>query len=53
MTIKEEVCPRCGAPLGEHTYEKEGVRYCCEPCATGGTCECESEGKHTGERHPG
>ena len=21
-------------------YDKAGIKYCCEPCATGGQCEC-------------
>jgi hypothetical protein len=41
MAKKEELCPVCGCTIvpGEG-YEKEGVMYCCEPCATGGQCEC-------------
>jgi hypothetical protein len=42
MAEKEELCPVCGCTIfpGEG-YEREGVMYCCEPCATGkGQCEC-------------
>ncbi len=34
-----QVCPECGCSVREG-FEKEGVVYCCEPCATGGECEC-------------
>lgn len=40
--MAEQLCPVCGCTItpGE-AYEKEGVMYCCEPCATGeGQCEC-------------
>ncbi|MDY6918074.1 MAG: metallothionein [Chloroflexota bacterium] len=37
----EQLCPRCGCPIGQDGYELGGVTYCCEPCATGsGPCEC-------------
>ncbi len=34
--MAEQLCPVCGCTItpGE-AYEKEGVMYCCEPCATG------------------
>jgi len=37
----EQICPVCGCTIGDEAYEKEGVKYCCEPCAAGeGQCEC-------------
>ena len=38
----EQLCPVCGCTIiPDETYEKEGVKYCCEPCATSqGQCEC-------------
>lgn len=37
----EQICPVCGCTIEESGYEKEGIKYCCEPCATGSTsCEC-------------
>jgi len=36
----EEICPACGCTIAVDAYEKEGVKYCCEPCATSGQCEC-------------
>ncbi len=35
-----QVCPECGCHIGAGSYEKEGVVYCCQPCATGEECEC-------------
>jgi len=38
--MKEQLCPVCGCTIVGKGYEKEGVKYCCEPCATdGGPCE--------------
>jgi hypothetical protein len=37
---EEEVCPVCGCTIVDEGYEKGGVVYCCEPCASGGQCEC-------------
>jgi hypothetical protein len=37
----EQLCPVCGCTIVGEGYEKEGVKYCCEPCAAGGgPCEC-------------
>lgn len=36
----KQVCPECGCSILAEGYEKDGVLYCCEPCATGGECEC-------------
>ena len=37
----EQLCPVCGCTIVGEGYEKEGVKYCCEPCAADGTpCEC-------------
>jgi hypothetical protein len=38
--MAEQLCPVCGCVISDKAYEKEGVKYCCEPCATGGQCEC-------------
>ena len=38
--MPEQICPVCGCDVGEQMYEREGIVYCCEPCATGGVCEC-------------
>jgi hypothetical protein len=37
----EQLCPVCGCTIAEAGHEKEGVTYCCEPCATDSTvCDC-------------
>jgi len=37
----EQVCPVCGCTVVEDGFEKEEVKYCCEPCTTGSaSCEC-------------
>lgn len=36
----EKICPACGCVSGSDTYEKDGVFYCCEPCAISNECEC-------------
>ncbi len=38
--MAEQLCPTCGCHIGVDAYEKDGVLYCCQPCATGGQCEC-------------
>ncbi|MFH0768228.1 MAG: hypothetical protein V1932_01515 [Chloroflexota bacterium] len=40
--MAEQICPVCGCTINpDEGYEKEGITYCCEPCATGeGQCEC-------------
>jgi hypothetical protein len=39
--MTEELCPVCGCTIEGQGYEKDDVRYCCEPCASGrGPCEC-------------
>ena len=35
----EQLCPTCGCSIVEG-HEKEGVTYCCVPCATREQCEC-------------
>ena len=35
----EQLCPACGCHIAGSGYESEGVVYCCEPCASGSTCE--------------
>ena len=36
----EDRCPICNCPIGDTCIIKDGVAYCCEPCATGGICQC-------------
>lgn len=36
----EQICPACGCYISGEGHKKKGVVYCCEPCATGGACEC-------------
>ena len=38
--MAEQLCPVCGCTIGDEAYEKEGVIYCCESCATGEQCDC-------------
>jgi len=38
--MEEETCPECGCMIEENAFEKEGITYCCEACATGCECEC-------------
>lgn len=39
--MTEQLCPVCGCVIEGKGYEKEGIKYCCEACATdGGQCEC-------------
>jgi len=38
--MTEQLCPACGCAIVGTSHEAEGVIYCCEPCASGGTCEC-------------
>jgi hypothetical protein len=40
MVWAEQICPACGCAITDESYEKGGVLYCCEPCATGAQCEC-------------
>ena len=37
---EQQTCPECGCDIDADAYEKEGVVYCCEPCATDCECEC-------------
>jgi hypothetical protein len=37
--MAEQICPGCGCIFVEG-YEKDGVRYCCQPCAEREQCEC-------------
>lgn len=40
--MAERICPVCGCVIEGTGYEKGGVTYCCEPCASGnGACECQ------------
>lgn len=38
--MTEQLCPVCSCVVIGTGYEKEGVTYCCEPCASGGRCVC-------------
>ncbi len=39
--MTDQLCPVCGCSIVGEGYEKDGVRYCCEPCADGGgSCDC-------------
>ena len=38
--MKQTLCPACGCQIVNGGYEKNGVRYCCEPCAGGSTTAC-------------
>ena len=37
---EEQICPSCGCVSNADAYEKDGVVYCCEPCAENDQCEC-------------
>jgi len=41
MVEQKQICPACGCTVVGGGYEKEGVKYCCEPCASGGSSACE------------
>lgn len=38
--MAEQLCPVCGCAVVDPGYEKKGITYCCEPCASGSSCEC-------------
>ena len=38
--MAEEICSQCGCEIEDDACEKDGVLYCCEPCATSCECEC-------------
>jgi hypothetical protein len=38
--MTQQICPVCGCDIGGEGYKKEGVVYCCEPCAESGACKC-------------
>ncbi len=40
MAEQIQICPTCGCAITGEGHAKEGVLYCCKPCATGGQCEC-------------
>ena len=39
--MAEEICPTCGCTVDKDRFEKEGVAYCCAPCANGEKCTCD------------
>ncbi len=41
--MEEQICPECGCDIEADGCEREGVVYCCEPCAEGSMCECGCE----------
>ena len=38
--MAQQRCPRCDCPIRGEGFERRGVRYCCEGCATRFECEC-------------
>ena len=39
--MAEQLCPVCGCAVLGAGYEKEGLTYCCQPCASGNSqCDC-------------
>ncbi|MBI4296171.1 MAG: hypothetical protein HY667_03525 [Chloroflexi bacterium] len=40
VSMVEPVCPKCGCRFVGMGYVDKDILYCCEPCATGGECEC-------------
>lgn len=38
--MAEKLCPACGCTIVGAGYKEGGVTYCCEPCASGDSCEC-------------
>ncbi len=38
--MTEQTCAACSCPIGSEVVEKDGVTYCCEPCAEGEPSEC-------------
>ena len=38
--MAEQICPACGCSVVGAGHEKDGVTYCCEPCATSSPCAC-------------
>ncbi len=38
--MEDFICPECDCFIGTNAYTKEGVVYCCKPCATVSECEC-------------
>jgi hypothetical protein len=47
---KGQICPACGCTITGGGYEKGGVKYCCEPCATDNACNCGCCKPVTGEK---
>jgi len=39
--MPEQICPACGCTIVGAGHEKEGVTYCCEPCASGQSSQCQ------------
>ena len=38
--MRKKICPKCGCSIGEESYTKGGMIYCCEPCANDSDCRC-------------
>ena len=34
------ICPVCGCDIDAAASNKDGVTYCCEPCAANRECDC-------------
>ncbi len=35
-----QICPVCECTIGDGAHEREGVTYCCQPCAEGRKDQC-------------
>ena len=38
--MTHHICPICGCEIKSDGYEKDGINYCCKPCAESGRYEC-------------
>jgi hypothetical protein len=38
--MAKQICPACGCQITGGGYKKEGVTYCCKPCAEQTQCQC-------------
>ncbi len=39
-SVQTLLCPACGCRVVNGGFEKDGVRYCCEACASSSACQC-------------
>jgi len=49
MVEQMQICPACGCTIVGGGHEKDGVKYCCEPCAGGSSSPCECGCCHVAE----